>query len=321
MPPLEPAQIRVVRAGLLTTVQDLGRIGYQCFGMPVGGAMDMPALRLGNRLVGNPDHAAALEMTVRGPELLFESAAVIALTGGDLSPMLDAAPVPLWTTLEVKQGSTLSFGERRMGARAYLAVAGGIDVPLVLGSRATHLPSRTGGVAGRPLAKDDIVCGGPPPQHASTFVGRAIAVSHRPTYNFSPTLRIVLGPQQDCFAPEALETLSRGAFTLTAQADRMGYRLSGPPLIHAGSPDIISDATPLGAVQVPADQQPILLMADRQTTGGYPKIAVVISVDLPFLPDRRGPRAGRCARSRRASENSPDKLRTRSIPEPLPWNI
>lgn len=279
---LESARIRVVRPGLLTTVQDLGRFGFQRFGMPVSGAMDAVALRLANRLVGNADEAAGLEITVQGPELLFERAAVIALAGADLSPAINQIPVPLWTALEVGSGSTLSFGTRRTGARTYLAVAGGIDVPVVLGSRATHLASRTGGFAGRALASGDILLGGPPSPESSRSIGRTVPSSVRPPYSANPSLRVILGPQADHFSTEAVETLLRSRYTLTPQSDRMGYRLSGPPLVHIGSPDLISDATPRGALQVPADQQPILLMADCQTTGGYPKIAVVITADLPL---------------------------------------
>ncbi len=285
----EPARFRVIRPGLLTTVQDLGRFGYQRFGMPVSGAMDRVALRLANRLVGNPAHAAALEITVTGPELIFESDVVIALTGADLSPTINGAPVPLWTTLRILRGSTLSFGERRSGARTYLAVSGGIEVPLVLGSRATHLPSKTGGFKGRTLVEGDVLIGGPPSPNVGRLIGRSITPAARPVYSSSPTVRVVLGPQTDCFTADAVETLVRGRYTVTPQSDRMGYRLSGPPLVHDGSADIVSDATPPGALQVPANQQPILLMADRQTTGGYPKIAVVISADLPLaaqlLPD------------------------------------
>ncbi len=279
---LEPARFRVARPGFLTTVQDLGRFGFRRFGMPVSGAMDAVALRVANRLVGNPDQAAALEMTVKGPELVFETDALIALAGADLSPLINSTPVPLWTALEVSRGSTLSCGERRSGARAYLAVAGGIEVPMALGSRATHISSQTGGFAGRALAKGDTVCGGPPSPGVSRLIGSTILPAARPPYSPAPVLRVVLGPQRDCFMDEAVERLVRSCYAVTPQSDRMGYRLSGPPLVHAGPPDIVSDATPQGALQVPADQQPILLMADCQTTGGYPKIAVVVSADLPL---------------------------------------
>jgi len=279
---LEPARFRVVPPGFLTTVQDLGRFGFRRFGMPVSGAMDPVALRLANRLVGNPDQAAALEMTVKGPDLVFETDALIALAGADLSPLINNTPVPLWTALEVSRGSTLSCGERRNGARAYLAVAGGIEVPMALGSRATHIPSQTGGFAGRALAKGDTVCGGLPSPGVSRLIGSMIPPAARPPYNPAPVLRVVLGPQADCFSHEAVETLVHGPYTVSPRSDRMGYCLIGPPVVHAGSPDIVSDATPQGALQVPANQQPILLMADCQTTGGYPKIAVAISTDLPL---------------------------------------
>lgn len=278
----EPARFRVVRPGLLTTVQDLGRYGFRRFGMPVSGAMDSFALRVGNRLVGNPDGAAALELTVQGSELQFETEAVIAVTGADLSAKLNGEPVPLWTALRVARGATLRFGERRRGARAYLAVAGGIEVPLVLGSRATHLSSQTGGFAGRALAKGEQVVGGPPPPGAATRIGQAVPTSMLPPYSSAPTVRVILGPQEEWFADEAIATLGGGRYTVTPQSDRMGYRLIGPPLVHVRSTEMVSDATPPGALQVPPNRQPILLMADGQTTGGYPKIAVVISADLPL---------------------------------------
>lgn len=278
----EPAQFRVIQSGFLSTVQDLGRYGFQRFGMPVGGAMDILALRLGNRLVGNPDSAAVLEITLQGPELTFETDSIIALTGADLSPTLNGNPVQNWTVLCVTRGSTLSFGERRNGARAYLAVAGGINVPLVLGSRSTHIRSRTGGIRGRALLKGDVLHGHPPSSDAWKSAGRALPSAAHPSYPPDATLRVVSGPQSDCFVPDALGTLVHGPYTISPQSDRMGYRLIGPPLPHAQAPNLISDATPPGAVQVPASHQPILLMADRPTTGGYPKIAVVISADLPL---------------------------------------
>ncbi len=278
----KPARFRVVHPGFFTTVQDLGRVGFQRFGTPVSGAMDLTALRLANRLVGNADHSAALEITVQGPELLFESDAVIAITGGDLSPSVNGAPVPNWTTLGIQRGGTLAFGSRRSGARAYVAVAGGVDVPVVLGSRSTHIRSRTGGVEGRALMKGDVLVAARPSADRSQLVGQTVPDSVRPAYSEHPTLRLVLGPQADLFVPDAVDQLITGRYTVSPQSDRMGYRLRGPALTHAGPPDIVSDATPTGALQVPANQQPILLMADRQTTGGYPKIAVVISADLPL---------------------------------------
>ncbi|MEC4688518.1 MAG: biotin-dependent carboxyltransferase family protein, partial [Nitrospirota bacterium] len=253
----EPAQFRVIQSGFLSTVQDLGRYGFQRFGMPVGGAMDILALRLGNRLVGNPDSAAVLEITLQGPELTFETDSVIALSGADLSPTLNGNPVQNWTVMCVTRGSTLSFGERRNGARAYLAVAGGINVPLVLGSRSTHMRSRTGGFGGRALLKGDVLHGHPPSSGTWKSAGRALPSAAHPSYPPDATLRVLLGPQSDCFVPDALGTLVHGPYTISPQSDRMGYRLIGPPLPHARAPDLISDAIPPGAVQIPASHQPI----------------------------------------------------------------
>lgn len=275
------AELRIVRSGLFTTVQDLGRFGFQRFGMPVSGAMDAIALRIGNRLVGNADQVAALEITIVGPEIAFEEPAVVAITGADLSPAIDGIPAASWTAIRIVAGSILTFGPRRSGARAYLAVAGGIAVPAVLHSRATHTRSLTGGFSGRSLAHGDVLRAGRPAPDAARFLGRTVPVSVRPRYDSTPVLRVILGPQVHQFTTAAVDALFSGVYAILAEADRMGYRLSGPPLPHRGPADMISDATPPGSVQAPANQQPILLMADHQTTGGYPKIAVVISADLP----------------------------------------
>ncbi len=278
----EPTRFRVTKPGFLTTIQDLGRFGYQRYGMPVSGAMDAFALRVANRLVGNPDNSAVVEFTIQGADLFFETPAVIALTGGDLSPAVDGARIPSWTTVTVSQGSALTFGRRKSGARAYLAVSGGLDVPVTLGSRSTHLRSRTGGLNGRALRRDDVIMCGPSLRQDGAVEGRALPEKILPPYSPNATLRVVLGPQDDYFHQEALDRLITSRYTVSPQSDRMGYRLTGHPLAHAVSSECISDATPFGAIQVPANQQPILLMADRQTTGGYPKIGVVISADLPL---------------------------------------
>ncbi len=278
----ERAALRVIRPGLLTTVQDLGRYGFRRYGMPLAGAMDHLALRVANRLVGNPDHAAGLEITILGPELRFETDALIAVTGADLSPVMDGAVLPLWTAVAVRAGNVLTFGQRRTGARAYLAIAGGLDIPLVLGSRSTHLRSRTGGIEGRALVKGDVLIGGEPSAGWRDLAGRSVPDSMRPRYSSAPTVRVLFGPQQDAFTTQALETLSSRRYSISPDSDRMGYRLAGPALPHSGLPEMVSDATAPGAIQVPPNQQPILLMVDCQTTGGYPQIAVVISADLPL---------------------------------------
>jgi antagonist of KipI len=280
MPRAEPARITVIKPGWLTTVQDLGRYGHQQYGVPVSGAMDRRAFIIANRLVGNRDNDAGLEITVTGPELLFEQDAIISITGGDLSPSVNGISIPRWTSVRIERGRRLTFGARRAGARGYLAIAGGIDVPIVLGSRSTHTYSRTGGMQGRALVQGDVLMGRTPPRRMRAAIGRALPEKLRPVCLTSTTLRILPGPQLSSFAEHALARLTGSPYRLSAQSDRMGYRLEGPTIAHAGAGEWISEGTAMGALQVPPDEQPILLMADRQTTGGYPKIAVVISADL-----------------------------------------
>lgn len=271
--------IHVLRPGLFTTIQDLGRDGYRRFGVSVSGAMDRWALVVGNRLLGNPDEAAGLEITIHGPELLFEQALVMAITGADLSATGNGLPLPLWTVVAMPAGSRLQFGLRRQGARAYVAVAGGIDGPLILGSRSTHVRSGMGGHTGRALRKWDRLVVGPKRTTATHYVGRTLPESHRPRYSASPTLRVVPGPQADRFTEDALSTLCRTSYVLASESDRMGYRLRGLELEHRMASDLISDAVTSGTIQVPPDRQPILLMADCQTTGGYAKLAVMVTAD------------------------------------------
>ncbi len=276
----EPITVRVIKPGWCTTVQDLGRHGYQQYGVSVSGAMDRLALVIANRLVKNPDTAAALEITLVGPELLFERAALVAITGAELSPTIDGQSVSNWTTVVIQGGSRLAFGRRRSGARSYLAVAGGFDVPLLWGSRSTHVATCSGGFNGRALMADDTLQIGriahrgewPP-------IGATFAHDNRPIYSDSPSLRLVPGPQQ--IGARALSGLTNRPYRVTSQSDRMGYRLEGQRLSDLPAHRQISDGTAMGALQVPPDGKPILLMADAPTTGGYPKLAVVISADLP----------------------------------------
>ena len=272
------AFIRIIKPGLLATVQDLGRWGHQAAGVPVAGPMDPYSHRLANLLVGNGEHAAAIETTLIGPEIAFETPAIFALTGADLSPRLDGKPLPTNTVCEAPAGGVLSFGARRRGARTYLAIGGGVQVPEVFGSRATHLISAMGGVSGRALRAGDRLETGEPVRPGPR-VGRRLPPVVPPPEG-GAIVRVRPGPQSEYFTEQALQTLETARFTISTRSDRMGYRLDGPPLAHARGADIISDATPLGVIQVPASGQPILLMADRQTTGGYPKIATVITADL-----------------------------------------
>lgn len=278
MPPRK-LRIHVLRPGLFTTIQDLGRYGYQRFGVSVSGAMDRWALRVGNRLLGNPDEAAGLEITIQGPELLFEQALTIAVTGADLSPTCHGALLPMWTVILLPAGSLLQFGMRRQGARAYLAVAGGIDSPPILGSRSTYVRSRVGSLGGRILRKGDRLDARAGSTASAQYVGRALAPSHRPQYPASPTVRIVPGPHVDRFAQEALRVLTRHPYGVTSESDRMGYRLCGADLKHRTAAEILSTTVTFGSIQVPPDGQPIMLMADCQTIGGYATLATMIACD------------------------------------------
>lgn len=273
----------VVRAGLLTTVQDLGRTGFQQYGVPAGGAMDPFALQVANLLVGNAPQAAGLEMTIQGATLAFEREAVVAVCGAAMPLWVNDRPVPLWTSVALEPGDVLRCGRATRGSRAYLAVAGGIDVPAVLGSRATYLRGRLGGLEGRALRAGDRLAFHPPSLPLELLKGRSLPWRYRPEYAERVTVRFLPGPQASAFTDEAWRRFETEEYTVTPDSDRMGYRLRGPVLQHREGADILSEAIPRGAVQVPGDGQPIVMMADRQPTGGYPKIAVVIAADLPLM--------------------------------------
>lgn len=272
--------IEVIKPGWLTTIQDLGRPGYQQYGMPVAGAMDRFAAIVANRLVGNPDSAAVLECTGQGPELLFQRSTYLTVTGANLSPTLNGYPIALWQSLNVRAGDRLSFGPRRVGFRCYLAVTGGFDIPLVLGSRSTHCPSRTGGLEGRPLRAGDSLYTQVGHQDTHLLEKRRLPPRLIPSYARSATLRVILDTRRHLFHESARAVLTNSTYTVTPQSDRTGYRLNGPSIARAEPLSFISEGTVTGALQIPPDGQPILLMVDRQTTGGYPPIATVISVDL-----------------------------------------
>lgn len=275
LPALARRRVTVIGPGLLSTIQDLGRWGHQSSGVPVAGALDSFSHRLANALVGNARDAATLEITLVGPELRFEDDAVIAVTGADLDPTLESRAVPMNEAVMCRPGSVLRFGARHGGARAYVAFDGGLLTPAVLGSRATHVLSRIGGLNGRALRPGDALVLGerraPPPRRP-----RSAAAPPR-----SSTIRILPGPQDDAFAPGTLDALVSARFEVAPQSDRMGYRLGGARLSGSPRGTLISGPTFTGAIQVPPSGEPVVLMADRQTTGGYPQIATVISADLP----------------------------------------
>ena len=275
--------LEIQEPGLQTTVQDGGRYGYQRYGVPVSGAMDLFALRAANILIGNDDGDAGLEMTALGPKIRFAVDTCIAVTGANLSPTLDGSPLPMWETVEVAEGSVLAFGRAQDGLRAYLTVPGGIDVPQVMGSRSTYLKGGFGGFQGRALHAGDVLSTLAPGRERGFAKRRLARGASRPTYGNSHDLRVVLGPQQSAFTAEAISTFLGSTYTVSMDSDRMGSRLEGPTVEHAAGADIVSDGTPLGAVQVPGAGTPIILLADRGVTGGYAKIATVISTDIGKL--------------------------------------
>jgi len=255
-------RLRVVSPGIQTTVQDLGRFGYAHFGVSASGAADPLALRAGNLLVGNAENAAALEMTLVGGTFEFEQPAVVALTGSDFG-----ADLPLWTPVEVKAGERLVCAATRTGARCYLSVRGGLDVPKVMGSTSVHVMT---GVGGRPLRAGDVLPIGDGAVRRPRPPARGA-----PAHTRSTVLRATPGPQSDWFADE----LYTGGYTVSEESNRMGLRLRGQALASATG-HMISEGTPLGAVQAPPDGQPIILFVEHQTTGGYPKPANVVSADF-----------------------------------------
>ncbi len=281
--------IAVIEPGLLTTVQDLGRPGLMRFGFTPGGAIDRGALILGNRLVGNLPSAAGLEVTLIGPRLRFHGEAMVAITGADLGASLNRESVPLWTPLLVRDGDELSFDplrDTKTGARAYICIAGGIDIAPVMGSRSTDLFARFGGVEGRSLVADDRLPLGEPSESADQSLRRRLAVPPAVPLPDQP-VRVVIGPQRQRFTDAGIATFFQASFSVSSQSDRMGMRLSGPPLALSHGADMISEGIAHGAIQVPGDGQPIVLLAGRQTVGGYPKIATVIGADLDRLGQRR----------------------------------
>lgn len=287
--------MRVAAGGLQTTVQDLGRPASQRQGVPAGGAMDRVALRVGNVLVGNDEGAAALEATLIGPTLSFEHPTLVAITGADLGATVDHEPLPTWHAALVQAGSTVRFGAPKGGCRAYVAVAGGIDVPIVFGSRSTYLRAEFGGLAGRAVRAGDVLKIG-----ASSELSQRIAASlHgdgcvsvarwsigpgvRPRYTSDVLVHLVPGAQASALSAESRERLFSTQFRVSASSDRMGYRLDGATLSLANPIEMLSEAVAFGTVQLPPGGAPIILMADRQTTGGYPRIGEVASVDLPLV--------------------------------------
>jgi len=331
------AEILIEKAGLLSTIQDCGRVGYQRFGMPVSGAMDLYSAQLANLLVGNPAGAAVIEATLIGPEIVFYSegadstevfayadevasaecsvpaecsvsaVGAVSVCGAGIRPFINGSPIPMYEPIRVVSGDRLTFSSLGYGCRAYIAFAGGLDVPLVMGSRSTYLRAKIGGFMGRALKAGDVVPLGKMNMYGSSFEEffniilqkntelKNLPKSLIPNYLLDSPIRIITGPEWTRLGAESKNTFLSSEYIVTTQSDRMGLRLSGPPLeikttgytkssnghdiISAGH-DIISAGISLGTIQLPGNGQPIILMADRQTTGGYARIANVASADL-----------------------------------------
>ncbi len=283
--------IRVLKAGLLTTVQDLGRPGYQQYGVAVGGALDSFSARVANLLTGNDDNAAVLEMAQTGPELLCADETLVAWCGADFVAQVGGQPLPRERAVRVAAGETISFGPARSGLRAWLAFAGGIDVPPVLGSRSTYRRAGIGGYKGRSLAAGDSLKLGEPSGRATAWLTsleaarqRATTWSVQPKYlgRMAPPERVraMRGPEWDWFTPEAQQAIFSTSWQATKEADRMGVRLDGPGLALVQPREMISSCVNTGVVQVPAGGQPIVLLPSRQSVGGYPRLAAVAAVDI-----------------------------------------
>ncbi|CAK7035185.1 MAG: 5-oxoprolinase subunit C [Paraeggerthella hongkongensis] len=280
----------VKKPGVITTVQDNGRFGYQGSGFATNGVMDRRAYAIANLLVENDPDAPVLEFALAGPTVRFTTNSIIAITGGDFSPTLDSKPIPMYAAITVRRGSILRFKAPRTGCYGYLAIAGGsVRVPEIMGSRSTNLKCELGGWRGGALTTGDYL----------PFTTKSVDFlpnlgSHRidnddEFYQFDQdeiVVRVVPGPQEDMFADEGIETFYSQPFTTTTKCDRMGYRLDGPVIKTKHGSDIVSDGIALGAVQVPSHGRPIIMLADRQTTGGYAKIGTVATVDIPRLVQR-----------------------------------
>lgn len=277
-------EVKVLRAGPLASVQDAGRFGYQALGMPPSGVMDMLAYRDACLLTGNIGGEAVLEITVFGAAFELGGDVVFAITGADMQPELSGTPIPMNQAVLGRQGDTLSLGMAIDGCRAYLSFAGGIAVPPVMGSRSTNLKCGIGGFCGRALQDGDVLpigdCGETAPERFARCQDMRVFEREFP---HRLVIDVIPGPQEERFTEAGLHTFYSGTYVVSGQSDRMGYRLDGPEVESLGGTDIISDGTVMGSVQIPQDGRPIILMADRQTTGGYAKIATVHSADLPKL--------------------------------------
>ena len=286
--------ITVLNPGLLTTIQDLGRCGYQKYGVIVSGAMDTYAMRLSNIVIGNEENEAVLEITMVGPVLELQKGTLFSITGADISPTIEGKAVPMNRPIYLKEDCTLKFGACKSGCRSYLAVAGGFDIPIVMDSKSTYLRAQLGGVEGRALKKSDVINIGVKSTISSRiisnlmetkweddFVTSSWYVKYYTKRNYKSTvIRVFEDRQFKYISDESINKFFRSEFNIDTKSDRMGYRLSGPKIELKEKLEMISGEVSMGTIQVPPDGNPIILLADKQTAGGYPKIAHVASVDI-----------------------------------------
>ena len=268
---------RVDNPGILTTIQDSGRFGYEKFGVSPSGAMDFVSFTLANILAGNPDNESALEFTIAGATLTFDAEAVIAITGADMSPTINNKPCEMYRALKVNSGDVLKLGFVKDSCRAYLAVHGGLDLPLIMGSRAAAIQNHIG----KKLQKGDYISIRKSETPVINLETRFITAPELPKNE--KIVRVILGPQDDAFTKEGLENFLTQPYKVSKDFDRMGYRLEGAKITHKNDCNIISDGMVTGAIQIPGSGQPIIMMSERQTIGGYTKIAVVITANLPLI--------------------------------------
>ncbi len=274
--------IKILDAGLLTTVQDLGRYGYQRYGVSPSGVMDEFSAKIANRLVGNNEEKAVLETTLKGVSIEFLEDSLVSVTGGESDVTLDGEKIKLWRSYKVKKGQILKMGFCKNGLRNYVAFSGGIDVAIVMNSRATNLKAKLGGYEGRKLMVGDVLKVG----EGKTTKLKTLKDNLIPKYGKEIEVKVILGQQEDHFTTDGIKTFFEEEYKITQDSDRMGMRLeseSGKKIEHKEGGDIISDGITFGAIQVPGSGQPIVMMADRQTTGGYTKIGNVVSADLSKL--------------------------------------
>jgi antagonist of KipI len=273
----------IIEISGLATIQDSGRRGWMQFGVPVSGPMDVFAFRAANVLVGNPIDCAVIEIGLGDVILQATQDCIIAVTGAGYQLSVYIWQIPLWGSFFLRAGWKIHLNKMDNGMWAYLAVAGGIQTLLALGSRSTYLRGAFGGFEGRPLQAGDQIKTGGLSRFSHELAGRTLLKEARPNYQQDPPIRVILGPQTDYFTEESRKTFLSSEYSVSLTSDRMGYRLAGPPLTQRGKTELISEGMTFGAIQVPSNGQPIVMMADCPTTGGYPKIGTVASVDLPLL--------------------------------------